>query len=121
MLNKRIKLAFVFFTIALPALSSLAATSQTPLSPEPLNDERQSQLIHLLKQDCGSCHGMTLKGGLGPALLPKNLKDKPDLFLQNTILMGRPGTAMPPWEGLLTEQETKWLIKQLKQGIKHEH
>ena len=35
--------------------------------------ERQDQLRYLLRQDCGSCHGMTLKGGLGPALLPDNL------------------------------------------------
>ncbi|MCO4798555.1 MAG: cytochrome c [Colwelliaceae bacterium] len=71
----------------------------------------------MVKQDCGSCHGMTLKGGLGPALLPENVKDKPILFLQNTILYGRPGTAMPPWKTILTEQETLWIAKQLQQGI----
>ena len=38
---------------------------------------RQKQLVHLVRQDCGSCHGMTLNGGLGPALLPETLKDKP--------------------------------------------
>lgn len=105
---------FAFITVTITTLSSLAQAAP------PLGEKREQQLIHLLKQDCGSCHGMTLKGGLGPALLPKNLQDKPDLFLQNTILMGRPGTAMPPWQGLLTEQETQWLIKQLKQGIKHD-
>lgn len=89
-------------------------------SNDSLTQERQNQLIHLLKQDCGSCHGMTLKGGLGPALLPENLKGKPTLFLKNTILMGRPGTAMPPWQGILTEQESLWLIKQLQQGINDE-
>ena len=36
---------------------------------------RQAELRYLLKQDCGSCHGMTMKGGLGPALLPQTLKD----------------------------------------------
>lgn len=84
---------------------------------EPLSNVRQQQLIHLLKQDCGSCHGMTLKGGLGPALLPKNLIDKPVVFLKNTILFGRPGTAMPPWQGILTAQESLWLVKQLQQGL----
>jgi cytochrome c55X len=87
-------------------------------SKEPLlGYQRKQQLIHLVKQDCGSCHGMTLKGGLGPALLPENVKDKPILFLQNTILYGRPGTAMPPWKTILTEQETLWIAKQLQQGI----
>ena len=31
--------------------------------------ERQGQLERLLLQDCGSCHGMRLTGGLGPALV----------------------------------------------------
>ncbi|WP_440873755.1 c-type cytochrome [Thalassotalea sp. PLHSN55] len=115
MLLNRIVPTFVFFTLTISAFSCSANTA-----PTPLDSKRQSQLIHLLKQDCGSCHGMTLKGGLGPALLPENLQGKPDLFLQNTILMGRPGTAMPPWQGLLTEQEAQWLIKQLRQGIKNE-
>ena len=85
-----------------------------------LSKERQNQLTHLLKQDCGSCHGMTLKGGLGPALLPENLDGKPRLLLKNTILFGRPGTAMPPWKGILTEQEALWLTTQLQQGINND-
>lgn len=83
--------------------------------------KRKQQLTHLVKQDCGSCHGMTLKGGLGPALLPENIKDKPMLFLQNTILYGRPGTAMPPWKSLLTEQESLWISQQLKKGFENEN
>jgi cytochrome c55X len=81
-----------------------------------LSNTRQAQLTHIVKQDCGSCHGMTLKGGLGPALLVENLQDKPILFIQNTILYGRAGTAMPPWKTLLTEQEALWIAEQLKQG-----
>jgi len=83
---------------------------------ETLSDLRKKQLAHLVKQDCGSCHGMTLKGGLGPALLPENVKDKPLLLLQNTILYGRPGTAMPPWKNILTEQEVLWISQSLQQG-----
>lgn len=82
-----------------------------------LTQARKEALTHLLKQDCGSCHGMTLKGGLGPALLPDNLKDKPTLLIKNTILFGRPGTAMPPWQGILTEEEVIWLTNQLQKGL----
>ncbi len=81
-----------------------------------LSNKRKNELTHIVKQDCGSCHGMTLKGGLGPALLVENLQDKPILFIQNAILYGRPGTAMPPWKSLLTEQEALWIAEQLKQG-----
>ncbi|MCW8834349.1 MAG: cytochrome c [Colwellia sp.] len=90
--------------------------SQSYANEEALSKTRQAQLTHIVKQDCGSCHGMTLKGGLGPALLMENLQDKPILFIQNAILHGRPGTAMPPWKTLLTEQEALWIAEQLKEG-----
>lgn len=93
---------------------SVFAEEQTAPSPQ-----RQQALLHLLKQDCGSCHGMTLKGGLGPALLPEELKDKPKELLINTILFGRPGTAMPPWQAFLSEQEAHWLTVQLQQGVNY--
>jgi len=92
------------------------ANSASSTNTSELDSARKTALIHVVKQDCGSCHGMTLKGGLGPALLPENLQDKPILFLQNTILYGRTGTAMPPWKTLLTEQEALWISQQLKAG-----
>jgi cytochrome c55X len=92
--------------------SSENESSQTPSA------ERQETLIHLLKQDCGSCHGMTLKGGLGPALLPEALADKPNYVLVGTILYGRETLAMPAWDGILNKSEVEWLVARLKEGIK---
>ena len=60
------------------------------------------ELRNLLIQDCGSCHGLTMRGGLGPALLPETLQGKPRDYLSNVILEGRPGTAMPGWSPLLS-------------------
>lgn len=77
---------------------------------------RQVELRHLLQQDCGSCHGLTLRGGLGPALLPGNLAGKPADFLVRTILDGRPGTAMPPWRPLISEGDADWLVQTLLDG-----
>ncbi len=79
--------------------------------------ERQSELLHMLRHDCGACHGMTLKGGLGPSLLPEALAAKPKTFLLYTILKGHPGTAMPAWHHALTQAEAAWLVKKLLQGI----
>jgi len=76
---------------------------------ETIPTDRQQELRNLLIQDCGSCHGLTMKGGLGPALLPANLKGKPADFITMTILEGRPGTAMPGWRPLLSESEARWL------------
>ena len=81
-----------------------------------LDTARQAELLYLLKHDCGSCHGMTRSGGLGPPLLPSNLQGRPRLFMVNTVLDGRPGTPMPPWRGLLTEQEVHWLVDALRRG-----
>ena len=81
-----------------------------------LDAAKQAELLYLLKHDCGSCHGMTRKGGLGPPLLPDNLRGRPSMLMENTILDGRPGTPMPPWRGLLTEQEAHWLVEAMRRG-----
>jgi cytochrome c55X len=81
---------------------------------------RQSEIIRLLRQDCGSCHGMTLRGGLGPALLPDNLRGKDREGLQFTVLLGRPGTPMPPWKQFLTQEEVAWLVDRLMEGLPDE-
>ncbi|HXE39699.1 MAG TPA: cytochrome c [Azonexus sp.] len=74
---------------------------------------RQQELVRLVRQDCGSCHGMTLQGGLGPALLPANLRDKPAAGLMATIVYGRPGTPMPPWQQFMSEAEASWIVEKL--------
>ncbi|BAZ92865.1 hypothetical protein TspCOW1_22770 [Thiohalobacter sp. COW1] len=78
---------------------------------------RQAELRHLLEQDCGSCHGLTLKGGLGPALTQQAMQRLPQELYVNTILDGRPGTPMPPWRGILTEDEVRWLVEGLRSGF----
>ena len=91
--------------------------SMSGLALAEITSSRQSELTHLLKQDCGSCHGMTLKGGLGPALLPDQIKDRPIDYLVTTILEGHPNTAMPAWKTMLSKEDALWIAKQLKQGV----
>lgn len=95
----------------------LALTLPLLLSAAEPNSARQKELLHLLRQDCGSCHGLTLKGGLGPSLLPDQLRGKPLEYLTTTILDGHPGTAMPPWRGLLSATEARWLAELLSEGL----
>jgi len=97
-----------YVLLCLALLSSLATQASEP------SKARQVELLNLLKHDCGSCHGLTLKGGLGPALLASNLRHKPDNFLVDTIQNGRKNTAMPPWKPFLTVDETRWLVNLLK-------
>lgn len=78
---------------------------------------RRQQLLRTLRQDCGSCHGLHLTGGLGPALTREAMADKPLDAMAATIYRGRPGTPMPGWAGLLSEAEARWLADQLLRGL----
>lgn len=92
--------------------SEPATDADTAMAPT-----RRAELITLVRQDCGSCHGLTLKGGLGPALLPETLKDKPVDYLKYVILQGRTGTAMPPWQRFLNDAEAQWIVSNLQKGF----
>ena len=73
-------------------------------------------LERLVRQDCGSCHGLTLKGGLGPDIRPKALSHYTPEVLETVILDGVPGTPMPPWRPLLSEAEAAWIADYLLKG-----
>ncbi len=75
----------------------------------------------MVREDCGSCHGLTLKGGLGPALLPSTLQGKDPLSLRLTILNGRTGTPMPPWNKFLSDADAAWIVEKLMQGFPDAH
>ena len=98
---------------ALAALAFVPAVAGEG-SPSPA---RARELAYLVRQDCGSCHGMTLKGGLGAPLLPEALAGKHEDALAAIILDGMPGTPMPPWRPLLTETEAVWIARALKEGL----
>jgi cytochrome c55X len=104
--------ALTLLLLALGASPAIASAGE-------LSAAREAELLHLLRQDCGSCHGMTLKGGLGPSLLPQRIGTLPPDFLINTVLEGRKGTAMPPWKTMLSRDEVSWLVEQLQQGVPH--
>ena len=91
-----------------------AASERLPVEPDPA---RARELVHIVRQDCGSCHGLTLKGGLGPALTVEALVDKPAEGLVATIMGGRPGTPMPPFNTIVTELEAQWIVDQLLRGF----
>lgn len=63
---------------------------------------------------------MNLTGGLGLPLTAAILRDKPVDGLVATVLYGRPGTAMPPWQSILTEAEAEWIVQQLIAGFPEE-
>ena len=105
--------AFRTVAAALIAASVWSAPAATLAEPDA---ERAAELERLVRQDCGSCHGLTLKGGLGPALTPAALEGAEAAGLAAVILDGAPQTPMPPWRPLLTEEEAQWIAQYLLNG-----
>lgn len=91
----------VLLSLTLPAAADIPAS-------------RAAELEHMVIQDCGSCHGLTMKGGLGRPLTHAALAHADREGLALIILDGVPGTAMPPWRPLLTEAEALWIADFLK-------
>ena len=94
----------------------LAALVAAPACAEGIGAADAARLEHLVAQDCGACHGMTMQGGLGTPLTAEALRGKPVDSLVATIMGGRPGTAMPPWHQFMNEQEARWMVELLQAG-----
>lgn len=108
----RRKLAGAVAFLALAPGITIAGNAQTV--PD---TGRQQALVRMVRQDCGSCHGMRLTGGLGPALTAAALAGKPVEALETTIYGGRPGTPMAPWSAMLSESDAHWIAEQLLTGF----
>ena len=104
-------LGWSFLVAAVVALTPFASARSEP------DAAAKTRLTHLLVQDCGSCHGLSLQGGLGKPLLPENVSDRSTEVLAEIILDGIPGTPMPPWKGLITADEALFLAETLKRGL----
>ncbi len=95
----------------------LLALTSAMASAEELSPQRKGELRNLIMQDCGSCHGMTLKGGLGSALRPVDLDGVEEETIARIVLDGVPDKPMPPWRGLLSDSEALWIAHALKAGV----
>ena len=96
-------------------MNRLAAILALGAAPA-LADPDPAALERLVRQDCGACHGMTLKGGMGPDIRPESLKHYRPAILKSVILDGVPGMPMPAWRPLLTEAEAAWIADYLLNG-----
>lgn len=94
----------------------LAAGAAAAASVAAREQPDATALERMVLQDCGSCHGLTLKGGLGPDIRPDALAHYDAETLSAVILDGIPGTPMPPWRPLLSEAEAAWIVEYLLTG-----
>lgn len=65
----------------------------------------------VFEENCASCHGAEGEGGAGPALNSKATLDSLGLEnVKHAIEAGAEGTAMPAWEGVLSEEEIEDVV-----------
>lgn len=107
----RLAILFLLLTVA-PAVGA-GAGAGAGADPVTVTAERAAELRHMVRQDCGSCHGLRLTGGLGRAITPQALAGRDAGDLTAIIMDGMPGTAMPGWRPLLTGDEARWIADYL--------
>lgn len=98
----------------------LPATTTQAQDIAPPGAARQLDLVRLVRQDCGSCHGIRLAGGLGPALTAEAMRELPLDTIVSVIRNGRPGTPMPGWGRFINEAEAQWIARELQAGFPQE-
>ena len=73
--------------------------------------ENTADTIKLYKTHCASCHNEHRLGGMGPALLPENLKRLRRNDAVDVIKNGRAATQMPAFGQLLSDPQVQSLVE----------
>ena len=100
------------------SLNTLAANHLVPISEVPLGEK-------IYHDRCEVCHGSQGDGKTFAANAlfppPKNFtaeatkKDLPRERMIRSVTRGRPGTAMMPWESILSKQEIHSVVNYIRQ------
>ncbi len=98
----------------LPIVLLVSASCVNAVAETGISEARKQELENFVVQDCGSCHGLTFKGGLGSAFSKKKLNAIPTEALYTIIDKGIEGTPMPAWGPLLSSEEIYWIIAYLR-------
>lgn len=85
-------------------------------NPAEVTNERRSELLYFVEQNCPACHGIRMRGSIGPALSKANLQHLSVNAVTLTILYGLPAKGMPAWEAQLSERDAYWIAELLKRG-----
>jgi WD40 repeat protein len=75
------------------------------------NATEAKNVTALYQHHCASCHGADRLGGIGPALLPENLKRLKKEKAISVISDGRVATQMPAFNGKLNREQIESLIE----------
>ena len=101
--------AVTFAVLLIFLLPSFAALAESPTPPFDLKDPKViAKGREFFNRKCdGRCHGQDAREGMsGPSLRGRFYFTPAYIYL--TVVNGRPGTAMPPWKGRISDEEI-WL------------
>jgi mono/diheme cytochrome c family protein len=87
----------------------LAVLSVLALNPARLAATETDVVLQLYREHCAECHGENRLGGMGPALLPENLKRLKRQTALEVIRHGHVATQMPAFAEKLSPQDTNSL------------
>ena len=68
----------------------------------------------MFEKECQGCHGPNHEGGVGSDLRPNTIAKKNSYMLAETILNGRPGTAMPQFKEKFTKADADKMVDYLQ-------
>jgi len=71
-------------------------------------------VANVFEKECQGCHGPNHEGGVGADLRPNKIAKKNSYMLAQTILNGRPGTAMPPFKDKLNKADAQKMVDYLQ-------
>ena len=80
--------------------------------------QTQADTAAIYKQHCAECHGPDRLGGIGPALLPENLKRLRRKAAHQVIENSRPAVQMPAFKDVLSKDDIAGLVKLIYTPLK---
>ena len=88
---------------------ALAACLHIPLIA--VAEQNAGDAAVLYSKSCAACHGVDRLGGIGPALLPENLRRLRKARAVDAITNGLPASQMPAFAGSLDKAEIQSLVE----------
>ncbi len=98
-------------TFALPMASSALAAGGKKKSLKPLTAEELAEVSVIYNKYCANCHGADRLGGMGPALLPQNLKRLSYKAAREVIINGRAATQMQAAGEKLSSEQVDQMVR----------
>jgi glucose/arabinose dehydrogenase len=80
-------------------------------TPSPTQEVRQGAVVGFYAERCAACHGMALQGGQAKSLLDDVWRfGGDDASMTASIRDGRAAAGMPPFGGVMSDQEIRALV-----------